>query len=113
MPSERILKINNLIRDVVGKVLLAEFRPEDDTALITVMRAEVSPTLEHATVYISVLPDDHGTAVLAELKKQIYHLQQVINKQLVMRPVPKIKFEIDMTEANASRIEKLLQEVVE
>ena len=111
--SERIKKINALLRDVVGEVLLAEFRPNDDRVLITVTRAEVSPTLEHATVYISVLPDATGVAVLAELKKQIYHLQKVANKKLVMRPVPKIKFEIDMTEANATRIEKILQEVVQ
>ena len=111
--TERIKKINALLRDVVGKVLLEEFRPNDDRVLITVTRAEVSPTLEHATVYISVLPDAGGTAVLAELKKQIYHLQQAVNNKLVMRPVPKIKFEIDMTEANAARIEKILQEVVE
>ncbi len=107
--SERIKKLNALLRDVVGEVLLGEFRPNDDRALITVTRAEVSPTLEHATVYISVLPDAAGPAVLVELKKQIYHLQQAINKKLVMRPVPKIKFEIDMTEANAARIEKILE----
>ncbi|MEK7582792.1 MAG: 30S ribosome-binding factor RbfA [Patescibacteria group bacterium] len=111
--TERIKKINALLRDVTGKVVLEEFRPNDDRVLITVTRAEVSPTLEHATVYISVLPDATAPAVLAELKKQIYHLQQAINKKLVMRPVPKIKFEIDETEANAARIEKILQEVVE
>ena len=111
--SERINKLNALLRDVVGEVLLAEFRPNDDRALITVTRAEVSPTLEHTTVYISVLPDVAAPKALAELKKQIYHLQQAVNKRLVMRPVPKIKFEIDATEANAARIEKILQEVVE
>jgi len=107
-----MLKLNALLRDVVGKVLLGDFRPEDDTALITVTRAEVSPTLEHARIMISVLPDSKSNEVMAELKKQIYHLQQAVNKNLVMRPVPKIKFEIDETEANAARIEKILQDEV-
>lgn len=105
----RSKKLNDLLRDVVGKVLLGEFQPADDSALITVTRAEISPTLEHATIYISVLPDAAAAATIAALRRQIYDLQQAVNHQLIMRPVPKIRFELDTTEAHAARIEKLLE----
>ena len=85
----------------------------DGSPLVTVMGAEVSPTLEHAKIKISVLPTDRETDVLAELKHRIYDLQHIVNKTLHMHPVPKIRFEIDETEAKAARIEKLLENVVE
>ena len=108
--GDRLVKLNALLRDVVGKVILEEADIEN-SPLITVVRADVSPTLEHATVWISVLPIDRGSVVLDYLKQNIYHLQQIINKSLAMRPVPKIRFELDTTEERAARIEKLLDEV--
>lgn len=101
-------KLNDHLRDVVAKILEEELDIEG-TPLVTVMGAEVSPTLEHAVIKISVLPVTRVDVVLEELKHRIYDLQQMVNKQLFMRPVPKIRFEIDTTEERAARIEKLLE----
>src|SRR3989344_8301956 len=100
-------KLNDHLRDVVAKIIEEEL-DMDGSPLVTVMGAEVSPTLEHAKIKISVLPTDRETDVLAELKHRIYDLQHIVNKTLHMHPVPKIRFEIDETEAKAARIEKLL-----
>ena len=106
--SERIKKINDHLRDETAKILLAELRG-DDGAIVTVTRAEVSPTLEHATIYISVLPVQRATGVLRKTKQQIFFLQQALNHRLVMRPVPKIKFAIDHGPEQAARIAQLLE----
>ena|SRR3989344_2520197 len=106
--SERQVKLNNLLRDVVAKILEEEL-DIPGTPLVTVMGAEISPTMEHARIKISVLPTNREADVLAELKRRIYELQQIVNKTLHMHPVPKIRFEIDETEAKAARIEKLLE----
>ncbi len=101
-------KLNDLLRDVVAKILEEELDiPE--TPLVTVIGAEVSPTLEHALIKISVLPREAEPTVMAELKLRIYDLQQMVNKTLHLRSVPKIRFEIDTTEERAARIEKLLE----
>lgn len=110
MSTERINKLNNLVRDVVAAVLQEEFI-HDNSALVTVTRAVVSPTLENVTVWVSVLPDSVRKSVYKALKEQIYDLQQSVNKRLIMRPVPKIRFEIDETEEQAARIEKIIEEV--
>jgi len=110
--SERIKKINDLLRDEVGKILLTELRI-DDGVLVTVMGARVSPTLEHATVLISVMPKEKSRVALKKISQQIYFIQQVLNKHLAMHPVPKIRFDIDATEEKAERIEKILQKVKE
>jgi len=81
-------KLNDHLRDVVAKIIEEEL-DMDGSPLVTVMGAEVSPTLEHAKIKISVLPTDRETDVLAELKHRIYDLQHIVNKTLHMHPVPK------------------------
>lgn len=106
--SERLLKLNDLIRDEIGKILLKELDLADEI-LVTVKRAEVSPTLEHATVFVSVWPEDGAEKILKKIIGQIYHFQQLLNRRLVMRPVPKIRFEIDNSEKNLGRVVEILQ----
>lgn len=105
--SNRFKKLNDLLRDEAGKMLKKEL--EFNGVLVTVVRAVVSPTLEHATIWISVLPESQRETVLQKINQKIYNLQQILNKRLAIRPVPKIRFEIDKTEEKAARIEKLLQ----
>ena len=108
MAIERLKKLNDLLRDEVGKILKSELELDNET-FITVVRADVSPTLEHATIWISVFPESKRGTVLQKINHKIYFLQQILNKRLKMRPVPKIRFEIDKTEEEAARIEEMLQ----
>ncbi len=108
--SERIRKLNDLIRDQVGQILHDKLRLQDGI-LLTVMGVVVSPTLEHATVRISVFPKAEAKKVLTVVNHHVYSVQQTLNHRLVMRPVPKIRFEIDITEERASQIEEILQKV--
>lgn len=104
----RISRVNDLLRDEIGKILLAELRGNGET-IVTVTRAEASPTLEHATIYLSVLPAIQTRAVLGRARQQIYFLQQALNKRLKLRVVPKIRFEIDRSIDHISRIEQILE----
>lgn len=110
--SERIKKLNDLLRDEVGRILTSELE-KVDSVLVTVTGADISPTLEHANIRISVFPRDETSRILKEIKKQIYHIQQLLNKRLSMRPVPKIRFEMDTAEERAARVEKLIEKVKE
>ncbi len=110
MATERLKKLNDLLRDEAGKILKKELELND--ALVTVVRADISPTLEHATIWISVFPESQEGQALREINQNIYSLQQALNKRLVMRPVPKIRFEIDRTEEEAAYIEKLIDNTV-
>jgi ribosome-binding factor A len=105
--SDRLKKLNDLLRDEAGKILKKELEFND--VLVTVVRADISPTLEHATIWISVLPESKRETALQKINLKIYHLQQILNKRLAMRPVPKIRFEIDKTEEKAARLEELIE----
>ena len=105
--GDRLQKLNRLLGVEVSKILKSELELDDET-FITVVKADVSPTLEHAIIWISVFPEFNKETVLQKINKKIYFLQQILNKRLVMRPVPKIRFEIDKTEEGAARIEQLI-----
>lgn len=110
MVKDRILQVNELLKQELGKVILTEIEfPKD--ALVTITRVQTSSNLIQAKVYISVMPEDRISKVLQILNQQIFNLQQVINKRLKMRPIPKIKFMEEKETKKAEEIEKLLEEI--
>lgn len=102
-------KLNMLMRDELGKIIdrTLEF-PEG--ALVTITRVHTSPDLRYATVFISVFNTDNAT-VLEMLDKNVYHIQQQLNKVLRMRPVPKIRFAIDEEEIRRETLERSLARI--
>ena len=70
MPSNRLEKINELIRVEIGKIIHGEIDLEMGT-LVTIVRVATSPTLEHATIWISVFPKSGEKEVLAKINKKI------------------------------------------
>jgi ribosome-binding factor A len=112
MASERrVTQVNVLIREVVAR-LLAEEMPSTDEGMITVTRVESSADLYYATVFVSVLSahEARGEALFENLQRITGTIQFRLNRELRMRPVPKIRFEIDKDEARRERVEKLLAE---
>lgn len=77
--------------------------------LVTVLGVKSTDDYKQARVIISVFPFEKSELVLEILNKNIYHVQQILNKKLRMRPVPKIFFRADATEENAGKVEILLK----
>ena len=102
-------KLNMLMRDELGKIIdrTLEF-PEG--ALVTLTRVNTSSDLRYATVFISILNGDNAR-VLEMLDKNVYHIQQQLNKVLRMRPVPKIRFAIDEEEVRRETLERSLGQI--
>lgn len=110
MSSHRREKINDLIRNEVGKILHRELDLDFD-ALVTVTRAVVSEDLNHVRIYISAFPSKFGQETLENVNKNIHFFQQLLNKRLKMRPVPKMFFVLDETEEEAAKVEGLIEKV--
>ena len=80
-------------------------------SLVTITRVDTSPDLNQSKVYVSTIPEQKSGEVLAILKKQIYFLQQELNKKLNMRPMPRIAFLEEKKTQEAGRVEELLEEI--
>lgn len=108
--SHRVERLNNLIQEEVSLLLHKEVE-FGLGILVTVTRAEVSIDTAHAKVYISVLPQKHTGKVVETLRKNIYRLQQVLNKELRFRPVPKIEFVVDKSIDTFEHVEKIIEDL--
>lgn len=107
---ERVLNVNQLIKKEVSSIILREIDLNPNT-IITITRVDTSPNLIQSKIYISIIPDDKFEIVFNIFKKNIYHIQQKLNKRLKMRPVPKILFVEEKKTKEAEKIEKILEEL--
>jgi len=108
--TKRIQRVNELIKKEVSQLLLREIEfPKG--VFVTVTRAQTSPDLRESRIFISVLPEQNESKIIALLNRRIYNLQQKINKRLRMRPIPKISFLEEKRTAEAGKIEALLEKL--
>lgn len=102
MPNQRRLeKINELIHRFIGDVLVREL---DVDALVTVSKVETTENGQDSKINVTVFPFAKSEAVMGEIQKNIYEFQQKLNRGLRMRPVPKIRFELDESEELGSKV---------
>jgi len=88
---ERIVKLNELFKREISKILLKE-ENFDRSILVTVTRVDISPELSGAKIFISVMPEEKRKEVLSFLKKDIYHIQQELNKRLYLKKFRELYF---------------------
>jgi len=108
--SKRIQRINQLIKKELGQILLREIEfPRD--VLVTITRVETSVDLNQARVFLSCFPEDKTSQILEILHRQIYSIQQLLNRRLKMKFIPRIEFREERKTAEAGKIEELLEEL--
>lgn len=110
MVSKRIQRVNQLIKKEISQIILKEIEFPSGI-LATVTRLETSPDLKDANVWVSALPEEKIERILEILNKNIYFLQQKLNRRLKMRPLPRIKFLEEKKTSQAGRVEEILEEL--
>ena len=109
--SQRTEQVSALIQERIGEFFSKHLELKD--ALVTVTRVETAPDLKHANVFISVLPESRRGSGLAAVTKLRGEVGRSLFRDLSMRPVPAIHFQIDELEAHAATIEDLLNQIHE
>ena len=105
----RMKRLDSLLQEEVGQAIIAECDMPLGT-LASVTRVETSPDVAHARVFVSVLPEEQSLEVMATLEENIYDLQQILNKRLHLKKVPRIEFFLDRSESHAARVNELIEE---
>src|SRR5437762_4970399 len=109
MPSRRLLRINDLIRDEIADLLRREAEDPELQTLISIVEVDTSPDLRFAKVYFSTLGDDEHTAkVLRHLRKAARFFRREIAQRLNLRHTPELDFQLDPSIARGARIMELL-----
>ncbi len=98
-------RVQSLIQEELGKLLLREV---EFPALVTITSVEVNKKLDIARVKLSAMPSSFNEEVLSIAEKFQRKLQHFLMKKINIKPMPKIRFEIDYGAENAAKVEKLL-----
>lgn len=106
----RAERINQLVQREVSIALGKEIDFSND-ALVTLTRVDTSANLIQARVFISVFPENKTKKILEILEKRVYHFQQIFNKRVKMRPVPKLIFVAEKQTVEAGRVDELLAQI--
>lgn len=107
--KDRISRVNSLIQEKISIIIRKELFIKD--ALITVQNVDTSKDLKYTKIKVSVIPFKDSERALKILEKQSPNLQRILNQEIKMKFVPRIKFAIDKTEEKASRVEEILREL--
>lgn len=98
-PSQRQLRVGELIRRTLSEVLLrGEVHDPDLNRLsVTVGEVRVTPDLRIATVYVSPLGGQGSDEVVDLMARNKGELRRLVSKQLTIKHAPDLRFRLDDT----------------
>ena len=98
-PSQRQLRVGELIRRTLSEVLLQGHihDPDLNRLSITVGEVRTSPDLKIATAYVLPLGGKHRTEAIAALKRNKHELRRAIGRATRLKFTPDLRFLIDET----------------
>jgi len=106
MASQRIERVQNLLRSEISNVLLRKIK-DPRVRMVTITEVDASPDLKQATVWVSVLEDDQEE-VLAGLRSAAGFIRSELMRELHLRPMPVLSFELDRALERGARTLDLL-----
>ena len=111
--SRRTDRLSVLFRGELADLIGNELRDPRITGMISITSVDVSPDLEHATVYVSVLADEEKQqkSSLTVLNNAAPFLRKQLMERVHIRRVPTFEFEADHTIEEGARMLDLMKKV--
>jgi len=79
----------------ISQVLSRQLSDPRIRGMVSVTKVDVSPDLANADVYVSVIPEEHGSLTLKGLNSAAGRIHTAIFKSLALRRVPRMQFILD------------------
>ena len=103
-------KVQKVARQVLGEAIQDLKDPRIGFATVTSVR--ISPDLRHARVRVSVLgTDEEQSETMAGLNSAKSHLRGELGRQVRMKYLPELAFELDQQAEDAEHLEELLRKI--
>ncbi|MBN2023983.1 MAG: 30S ribosome-binding factor RbfA [Pirellulales bacterium] len=112
MPSRRVLKAAEAVREVVSWAILTELN-DPRVRDVTVTYVEMSGDLRQAKVHVSVMGDlAHQELSLRGLKNAAGFLQSKLSDRIDTRYTPRLEFVLDQGVKRSIEVSRILKEVL-
>lgn len=108
--SQRTERVQKVAKEVLGEAIQELKDPR--VGFVTVTGVRVSPDLRYARVFVTVMgSEDEQKDAVAGLTSAAPRLRQALGRQVRMKYLPELRFELDTLQENAQRIEYLFHQI--
>jgi len=112
MPKNRIDRLNSSLREVISDVIKKDVKNPHVNELLTVTRVSITKDLRYAKAYVSVIgSDEEKQETINALQSAAGFISIQSSKQIVIRYFPELRFILDDSAEQHSRIETILEEI--
>ena len=110
-PSQRQLRVGEMLRHALADVLRrGDIRDPDLAGVsVTITQIKPSPDMRHATVFCEPLGGQNAKQVIAALNKHKGYLRGEMGREIAMKFTPELRFVEDESFAEAQKIDDLLR----
>ena len=110
MASNRIKRISEEVKKVIGKMLINGIKDPRVTSMVSVTDVEVTNDLRYAFVYVSLLGGDEEES-LKGLNSARGYIRREVGKAVKLRYVPEIMFKIYDSIEKGMQMDELIRSV--
>ena len=108
--SGRLDRVQRLAKQILGELIHDLKDPRIGFATVTAVR--ISSDLQHGRVFVSVLgSEDEQKETMAGLRSAAPYLRGELGRQMRMKYLPELVFELDTGPEEAERLEALFHEL--
>ena len=109
MTIRRSDRVADQIRGCLARCVLQDLR---DPALgfVTITQVKLSPDLRHATVFVTVMPEEQREESLTALNRARPFLRRVLARESGLRFTPDLGFHYDDVFEGGQRVEQILRD---
>ena len=109
-PSQRALRVGELIRHALVEILQRGevHDPALEGMVVTVAEVRMTPDLRLATAYVMPLGGKGADTLVATLERHRKYLRGEIAHRIDLRDAPEVRFRLDTSFDEGSRIDALL-----
>ncbi|MBR0192799.1 MAG: 30S ribosome-binding factor RbfA [Thermoguttaceae bacterium] len=112
MPSRRVLKAAEAIREVVGMSILRDIQ-DPRVQGVTITYVEVSGDMQQAKIHVSIMGNEtKQNLCLQGLQHAAGYFQRKIADRIQTRYTPRVQFVLDQGVKKSILVSKLLKEVL-
>ena len=112
-------RLGEEIRKLVSDLILRELKDPRLSGIVSITAVDVTADYSHATLYISVLGDTSKRSADQETKQEVLNafqsakglIRKEIGKNIKLRHVPELHFQIDTSQEYGRQIETIIAEL--
>lgn len=110
MSTDRLLRVNELLKREIGELLFRVMQRESiDLSAVTVTHVVTSRNLRHARVLVSIRDhENERQRMLGMIRRHRGEIQACINKDIGLKFTPCLEFELDTSVEKGDRILSLI-----